>query len=50
MSKAYKADETPGSFERFHKLTKALLAVPRREIQDKLDTHRKEKRQKKKGA
>jgi hypothetical protein len=45
MEKPSKGEPSP--FERFHKLTKALLAVPRREIQDKLDARRDEKRNKK---
>jgi hypothetical protein len=48
MSKSLKASEEPASFERFQKALKALLAVPRREIQDKLDARRNGKKRQKK--
>jgi hypothetical protein len=41
-----KADPSP--FERFEKLTKALLAVPRKELQAKLDKYALEKSKRKK--
>ncbi len=43
MNKSPKASDGPGSFERFEKIAKGLIAVPRRELQEKLDKYRREK-------
>jgi hypothetical protein len=48
MAKSEKSVDPLSPFNRFQKLTKALLAVPRREIQDKLDARRKPSKKKKK--
>lgn len=43
MNKLPKASDGPDSFGRFQKLLKGLAAVPRRELQEKLDRYRREK-------
>lgn len=48
MNKSPKASDGPRSFERFHKVLKGLVAVPRKELQEKLDKYRREKEKAKK--
>lgn len=38
--------KTSQSFERFERLAKALVAVPKKELDKKLDKHQREKAQK----
>jgi len=47
VSKVEKAERDLSAFERFEKFTKALVAVPRKELQKKLDRYKKEKIRKK---
>jgi hypothetical protein len=47
MAKPAKGIESPSPFQRFEELTKRLLAVPRKELQDKLDKYKREKSKRK---
>jgi hypothetical protein len=47
MAKSEKADDHLSPFKRFEKLAKGLLAVPRKELQEKLDKYQREKQLKK---
>jgi hypothetical protein len=42
-----KNNDHPSPFERFEKFTKALITVPREELQKKLDKYKREKSKKK---
>jgi hypothetical protein len=44
-----KAKAHPSPFERFEQLTKRLLAVPRKELQAKLDKYNRKKAKRKAG-
>ena len=43
MTKSEKTSKDQSPFGRFQNLTKALLAVPHKEIQDKIEKHKREK-------
>ncbi len=48
MNKSPKASDGPDSFGRFQKLLKGLVAVPRKELQGRLEQYRREKQKAKK--
>lgn len=44
MTKPAKTTKPQSSFDRFQNFTKALIAVPRKEIQEKLDKYKEKKK------
>jgi hypothetical protein len=48
MARPEKKSDHSSPFERFQKLTKDLLSVPREELQKKLDKYEREKHKRKK--
>jgi hypothetical protein len=49
MKPAKKTDPESSPFQRFEALAKRLLAVPRKELQDKLDKYNRKKTKRKAG-
>ena len=46
MTKQAKSNKELSSLEKFHNFTKALIAVPRKELQAKLEQHKRRKEKK----
>jgi hypothetical protein len=44
MSKPAKTTKSQSPFERFQSLTKALIAVPKKKLQEKLDKYKRQKK------